>query len=72
MKGNSQVLSNLRLGTHMSIAAMLKEMSKAPPLAVLQLCYKGKAFNLPEHLLQHADDLDFVQDAITATGNSTK
>ena len=72
MKGKSDVLSKLKLGTHTSVAAILKTLSQAPPLALLQLCYKEKDFNLPEHLLQHADDLDFVQDAITAIGNSSQ
>ena len=72
MKGEPLVLSKLKLGTYMPAAALLKELSQIPPLTLLQLCYKGKNFNLSEHLLQHADDLDFVQDTITATGKCSQ
>ena len=66
------MLSKIKLGSQISVAAILKILSQAPPLALLQLCHKDKDFNLPEHLLQHAADLDFVQDVITAIGNSTQ
>ena len=62
MEGDQQVLSRLCLGSQVTVAEFLKVMSSAPPLAILQLCYGSKGYNVSEHLLQHADDLDFVQD----------
>ena len=62
MEGDQQVLSRLCLGSQVTVAEFLKVMSSAPPLAILQLCHGSKGYNVSEHLLQHADDLDFVQD----------
>ena len=70
LKGDSEVLRNLRLGTHLSAAELLKKLGQAPPLAVLRLCYDQKHYDCSEQMLQHADDLDFVQDILSATGNS--
>ena len=64
------MLQTLRLGTHLSVAEMIKKMGQAPPLAVLRLCYDQKNFDVSDQLLQHADDLDFVQDTLSTTGNS--
>ena len=38
---------------------------------MLQLCYNSRGIDFADHMLQHADDLDFVQDILTATGNSS-
>ena len=70
LTGDPQALSQMRLGTQMSTAELLKQLGRAPPVAVLQLCYGIDKYNLPESLLQHADDLDFTQDTLTATGES--
>ena len=64
------MLQTLRLGTHLSVAEMIKKMGQAPPLAVLRLCYDQKNFDVSDQLLQHADDVDFVQDTLSTTGNS--
>ena len=69
MTGKSEVLKDLKLGTVMSIAAILKKFSQLPPITLLQLCYGGQEFKIADHLLQHSEDLDFVQDTLTATGN---
>ena len=42
-------------------------MGKLPPLAMIQLCNRQLGDWLKDHLLQHGDDLDFVQDVLTAT-----
>ena len=70
MTGDSQILPRIRLGTQMSVAEFLNLLGQAPPVAVLQLCYGTKGCNLPDLLLQHADDLDFVQDVLSASGNA--
>ena len=67
MKGNPEKLKTLRLGTVMPVAEMIKSFGKAPPLAVLKLCHGTKNYDFTDHLLQHADDLDFVQDTLSAT-----
>ena len=60
MKGDSEKLKALRLGRVMPVAEVIKALGKAPPLAVLKLCYGAKTYDFADHLLQHADDLDFV------------
>ena len=52
------------------MAELLKVFGKIPPLSLLHLCNPefGKYFS--EHLLQRADDLDFVQDVLSATAKS--
>ena len=70
VKGDQQVLSELRFGDQSTIAEFLKKMSRAPPLALLQLCYGRETFDVSENLLQQADDMDFVQDTLVASGGS--
>ena len=67
MKGDSERLKALRLGMVMPVAKVIKSLGKVPPLAVLKLCYGTKKYDFPDCLLQHADDLDFVQDTLSAT-----
>ena len=54
----------------MSAAEFLKRMSRAPPIAVLQLWYGTEKFNVLESMLQHADDLDFTQDVLNASADA--
>ena len=70
LKGDDTILKSLRLGTQSTVGEVLKNLGRAPPLAVLQLCYDRKAFDFAESLIQHADDMDFVQDTLTAIGES--
>ena len=70
MKGDNEVLSTLSLGQYMSTADFLKQLGRAPPIAVLQLLFGSRGYNVMDSILQHADDLDFVQDALSATGDS--
>ena len=72
LKGDETVLKSLRLGTQSTVGEVLKNLGRAPPLAVLQLCYDRQAFDFAGYLLQHADDMDFVQDTLTAIGESRK
>ena len=39
-------------------------------MAVLKLCFGIGQYNFLESMLQHADDLDFVQDVLCASGDS--
>ena len=70
IKGDEKVLRTLRLGTQTTVAELLKKFGQAPPVAILELCFGRTEFNFTEKLLQHADDLDFVQDVLSAVGAS--
>ena len=70
VKGDTESLRTLRLGTQTTVAEALKKLSTMPPLTLLQLCYGYEDFDFAAHLLRHADDLDFVQDTLTAVGMS--
>ena len=72
VKGDDSALANLRLGTRVTVAGIVQTFSQVPPLTLLQLCYGHAEFDFPSHLLQHADDLDFVQDTATAVASSAK
>ena len=52
------------------MAELLKVFGKIPPLSLLYLCNSGFGKYLSEHLLQRADDLDFVQEVLSATARS--
>ena len=72
LQGNSSILRTLRMGTFRTVADLLKDLGQIPPLELLRLCYKGRGFDFGESLLRHADDLDFVQEILSATGNSSE
>ena len=69
MSGNIDALHQTRLGATMTVAQMLKILSDAPPLAVLTLINKKFGNWVSNNLLQQSNDLDFVQNVITAIGN---
>ena len=71
-QGDVETLHSLRMGDQMSMAQLLARLSNAPPMAVLQLCNaeKGKAIN--NMIQQHSEDLDFVQEVLTAVGNHSE
>ena len=48
----------------------MKVFGKIPPLSLLHICNPKIAKYVTEHLLQHGDDLDFVQYVLKATGAS--
>ena len=70
MKGDAHILPSLRLGQQMPLAEFIKQLGRAPPMAVLKLCFGIGQYNFLESMLQHADDLDFVQDVLCASGDS--
>ena len=69
LEGNNSVLSNLKLGTSCTVAEMLKLLGQASPLSILRLCNKDVYNFLLDSLLQHSDDLNFVQEVLSATAN---
>ena len=69
--GDAQVIPSIRLGQQMFAAELLKQMGQASPIAVLQLCFgTEKKFNVLESMLQHANDLHFTQDVLSAAGDA--
>ena len=70
IKGKEAILKTIRLGSQTTVAELLKTFGRIPPLAMLEICYGRKEFNFSESLLQLADDLDFVQDILSAVGAS--
>ena len=47
------------------MADLIKVFEKIPPLSLLHICKPEFAKYLSDHLLQHSDDLDFVQDVLS-------
>ena len=70
IKEDEAILKTVRLGSQTPVAELLKTFGRAPPLTMLELCYGRKEFNFSESLLQLADDLDFVQDILSAVGSA--
>ena len=52
------------------MAELLKVFERVPPLSLLRICNPDFAKYATEQLLQHSDDLDFVQDILSAAGDS--
>ena len=52
------------------MAELIKVFEKIPHLSLLHICNPEFVKYLSNLLLQHSDDLDFVQDVLTATGKS--
>ena len=71
LEGDNGLVQNLHMGTWTTVAELLKVFGKIPPLSLLYLCNPEFGKYLSEHMLQHADDLDFVQDILSATAVST-
>ena len=70
LEGDITPLQNLRMGTYTTVAEVIKDFSKIPPLSLLQIFNPEIAKYVTEHLLQHSNDLDFVQDVLKAAGAS--
>jgi hypothetical protein len=69
MKGDPSILSKLQLEERTTVAEVLDKLKAVPPLAILKLCNKEVGDLVKESLLQHADDLDFVQDVLDLVGS---
>ena len=70
LEGNNAAVQNLRMGTQMTVADLLKVLRQLTPLFLIRLCNPKFANFTKEHILQHGDDLDFVQDVIPVMGKS--
>ena len=68
LEGDRTILQGIRLNTQGTAAQFLKALGKAPPIDVLRLCNKTTGNFIGESLLQQADDLDFIQNVLSATG----
>ena len=71
MEGDTSILSGLQLEERSTAAEVLKKLEAVPPLAILNLCNKEVAELVKESLLQHSDDLDFVQDVLDLVGSNS-
>ena len=69
LQGDPKALQDLRLGSQITVMEMLKIMAKLPPISALQLCNKQFGDWITEHVLQNGDDLDFVQEVVSATSD---
>ena len=64
LKGDERMLSTIRLEEKMTVSQVLKKLEALPPLTVLKLCNMELGEFVFDSLLQHLDDLDFVQDVL--------
>ena len=69
LEGDTSILSELKLEERTTVAEVLDKLKSVPPLAILKLCNKEVGDLVKESLLQHADDLDFVQDVLDLVGS---
>ena len=69
LKGDAGILSSLRMGDTMTISQVLKKLGALPPLTLLKLCNKELGDFVMDSLIQHSDDLDFVQDVLNTTAS---
>ena len=72
MHGNTEALKTIRMGTQLTAAEFLKILSSLPPLALLRLCNQEVGDYVGTHLLRQADDLDYVQNVISASGRNAE
>ena len=67
--GSSEILENIMYDTRRGTATQfIKLLAQAPMLEVMELISKEKKEKITEKLLQHADDLDYLQNLVTAIG----
>jgi hypothetical protein len=69
IEGDSQILQNLQMDTPTTLAQVLDQLKAVPPLAILNLCNKEIGAFVTENLLQHSEDLDYVQDVLNVVGS---
>ena len=71
LQGDINILSELQSEESTTFSEVLKKLGAAPPLAVLRLCNRQLGDYVMDSLLQHSDDLDFVQDVLDAIGSQS-
>ena len=72
LKGDSRVLETMKLAEPTTLARVLKQLENVPPLALLKLCNKEVGNSVTANLLQHSDDLDFIQEVLNAVGSHSQ
>ena len=70
MDGDEKLVQSLRRGTWTRVCELLIVFGKILPLSLLYICNPEFGKYMTNHLLQHSDDLDFIQDVLKATGGS--
>ena len=70
--GNTEALKTIRMGTQLTAAEFLKMLGALPPLALLRLCNQEVGDYVRAHLLRQADDMDYVQNVISAAGRNAE
>ena len=63
--GDTDILQKIQLGTTSTVGEVIRQLGKAPPLAVLQLCNGEFGNFLKENMIRLAENLDFVQDMLS-------
>ena len=71
MQGDDSILSTMRLEESMTISQILKKLEAVSPLAILRLFNKEVGNFVSDSLLQHSDDLDYVQDILDTISSHT-
>ena len=66
VKGDQSVLHSIKCGTRGTAAQFLKALAKIPVMDVIRLMDKQKANEIANSFLRQAEDLDFVQDMLSA------
>jgi len=72
IEGDSQILQNLQMDTPTTLGQVLDKLKAAPPLRILNLCNKETGAFVTKNLLQHSEDLDYVQDVLNVVGSHSE
>ena len=70
--GKENTLDNIQPQTLGTAAEFQKALGLAPPLDVIKFVNKYAFEKISESLLQHADDLDYLQELVTSLGEKTE
>lgn len=70
--GKTNILDNIQPHTVGTAAEFQKALGLASPLSVIKFVNKPAFEKILEGLLQHADDLDYVQELVTSLGKKTE
>ena len=72
LAGDPSVLETVNLDTPTTLAQVLKQLQRVPPLALLKLFNKQVGDFVLANLIQHSDDLDFIQDVLNLVGSCSE
>ena len=68
-EGDRKILSDIKPATYGTAAQFLKALGKAPLLQILEITNQQRYKEVWESMLQHEDDLDYLQTLITSANN---